>query len=109
MKKLFISCPMKGLSDEAIKKLRDDLKTIAEIIFEEELEVIDSYISEDAPENTNAPIYYLGESIKKISEADYYIGIDLGYDTDFNGCYIENLVAKRYNINGYLFNLDNFT
>lgn len=108
MKKLFISSPMKGLSEEDIKELRESMRKIAEIVFDEEFEVIDSYIKEDPPENTNAGLYYLGESLKKMAEADYYIGIDIGYDTDFHGCWIENQAAKKYGMNRYLFNFDKF-
>lgn len=108
MKKLFISSPMKGLSEEDIKDLREDMRKIAEIVFDEEFEVIDSYIKEDPPENINAGLYYLGESLKKMAEADYYIGIDIGYDTDFHGCWIENEAAKKYGMNRYLFNFDIF-
>lgn len=108
MKKLFISSPMKGLSEEDIKDLRESMRKIAEIVFDEEFEVIDSYIKEDSPENTNAGLYYLGESLKKMAEADYYIGIDIGYDTDFHGCWIENQAAKKYGMNRYLFNFDKF-
>lgn len=108
MKKLFISSPMKGLSEKDIKELRESMRKIAEIIFDEKFEVIDSYIKEDSPENTNAGLYYLGESLKKMAEADYYIGIDIGYDTDFHGCWIENQAAKKYGMNRYLFNFDKF-
>ena len=49
-------------------------------------------------------IWYLGESIKKLSEADCFIGI---YDEDkgYRGCIIENLVAKNYSIPSYLVNI----
>ncbi len=43
MKKLFISCPMKGRKEEDIKESIEKMHKIAEIIFNEELEVIKSY------------------------------------------------------------------
>ena len=48
--------------------------------------------------------WYLGESIKKLSEADRFIGI---YDEDkgYRGCIIENLAAKNYSIPSYLVNV----
>lgn len=52
---------------------------IAEAVFGEELEVIPTYFEDDPPENTNMALWYLGESIKKLSEADRFIGI---YDED---------------------------
>lgn len=82
----------------------EQMHRIAEAVFGEELEVIRTYISDDPPESTNMAIWYLGESIKKLSEADCFIGI---YDEDkgYRGCIIENLVAKNYNIPSYLVNI----
>lgn len=66
MKKLFISLPMKGLLDEDVNNLRKSMLAIAKIVFEQEdFEVIDSYIKENAPEGQNEGLYYIGESIKK--------------------------------------------
>ena len=96
MKKLFISCPMKGRTDEAIKESMEKMHKIAEIIFGEELEVIDSFIPGSAPDAANRPVWYLGKSIQKMSEADFYIGIHP--DMNFRGCEIENIVAISYGI-----------
>lgn len=96
MKKLFISCPMKGRTEENIRKSMEKMHKIAEIVFGEELEVIPSYIEDDPPENCKQAVWYLGESIKKLSEADFFIGI--GYSDVFHGCNVENEVARRYNI-----------
>ena len=63
MKKLFISCPMKGRTNENIKKSMDKMHKIAEIIFDQQLEVIDSFIEGNIPETNNQSVYYLGESI----------------------------------------------
>ena len=96
MKKLFISCPMKGRLEEDIKKSMRQLHRIAEAVFDEELEVIPSYIEDRNPENTNARIWYLGESIKLMAQADYYIGVY--NEGKYDGCYIENHVARTYDI-----------
>lgn len=96
MKKLFISCPMKGRTEENIRKSMEKMHRIAEIMFDQELEVIPSYIEHKPPQNANQAIWYLGESIKKMSEADYYIGID--YSDFFHGCVIENDVSARYGL-----------
>lgn len=95
-KKLFISCPMKGRTEENIKKSMEKMHKIAEIIFDQELEVIPTYIEHNPPENTKQAVWYLGESIKKLAEADYYIGID--YSDIFKGCMVENAVAREYGI-----------
>lgn len=88
MKKLFISVPMRNRTEYAIKASMEQMHKIAEAVFGEELEVIPTYFEDDPPENTNMALWYLGESIKKLSEADRFIGI---YDEDkgYRGCIIE--------------------
>ena len=104
MKKLFISVPMRNRTEYAIKASMEQMHKIAEAVFGEELEVIPTYFEDDPPENTNMALWYLGESIKKLSEADRFIGI---YDEDkgYRGCIIENLAAKNYGIPSYLVNV----
>ena len=103
MKKLFISCPMNELSDGAIEKIREQMHKIAELIFGQELEVIDSFFKNDINDDDNViqnyPVYYLGESLKMLSKADYFIGID--YLAGHKGCEIENMVARSYGIPSY--------
>lgn len=43
MEKLFISCPMRGRTEEQIRKSMERMHKIAEAIFDEELEVIPTY------------------------------------------------------------------
>lgn len=94
MKKLFISAPMKGRTEAQIRATVEQMHHIAEAVFGEGLEVIQTYISDDPPADANQAVWYLGESIKKMADADYFIGI---YDEEkaFRGCAIENLVAVR--------------
>ena len=99
--KLFISCPMRGLTDEMIKANMEKMHKIAEIVFDKKLEVIQTYISQDPPEGAMAPIWYLGQSIQMMSKADYYIGVNAFYDCDFPGCVIENNVAHNYGLRTY--------
>ena len=95
-KKLYISCPMKGRTEEAIRHDMDRMHKMAEIVFDEELEVIPTYVKHNPPETSNKAIYCLGESIKKMAEADYFIGVQfLGH---FRGCDIEYRVARAYGI-----------
>lgn len=56
------------------------------------------------PENANDRLWYLGKSIEKMSEADCFIGI---FDDQkaYDGCIIENHVAKLYGVPQYLVNL----
>lgn len=99
MKKLFVSVPMKGRTEEEIKASIQKMKKIAEVYEGEELELIDSYVEDNAPKNANPPVWYLGKSLEKLSEADIFIGIDDDYD--WSGCYIERLTAIKYDIKLY--------
>ena len=99
MKKLFISCPMKGRTKENIEKSMDKMHRIAEAAFEQKLEVIPSYIEDLPPKDNREAVWYLGESIKLLAQADYFIGIDA---YDFTGCIIERDTARSYYIPFYL-------
>ena len=110
MKKLFVSVPMKGRTEEEIRKTIDKMKKIAEIFEGEELELIDSYIEDNPPKDNNQAIWFLGESLKKLAQADVFIGV---YDIwNWSGCYIEKNVAERYGIKRYFINgeyvIDNY-
>lgn len=96
MKKLFISCPMKGRTEEDIRKSMHRMHKMAEAAFDQELEVIPSYIEHKPPENAKQAVWYLGKSIQLMAEADYFIGIR--YNEDFTGCDIESDVALYYEI-----------
>lgn len=99
MKKLFVSVPMKGRTEEEIKASIQKMKKIAEIYEGEELELIDSYVKDNPPKDNHQSVWYLGKSLEKLSEADIFIGIEGDYD--WNGCYIERQVACRYSIKSY--------
>lgn len=97
MKKLFISCPTKGRTEENIKKSMEKMHRIAEIVFDQELEAIDSWIEEDVPESVKNPdVWYLAKSIELLSTAEYFIGIQ--YEDFWKGCCVEAHVAKLYGI-----------
>ena len=96
-KKLFISQPMRGLTDEEILKTREEIRGRAEKIIGEPIEVINSFI-EDYPGEVNkhVPIWYLGKSIQLLSQADVvYFGE--GW-SEARGCKIEFKVATEYGI-----------
>lgn len=99
MKKLFVSVPMKGRTEEEIKASIQKMKKIAEVYEGEELELIDSYVEDDPPKNVHSPVWYLGKSLEKLSEADIFIGIEDDYD--WSSCYIERMTANRYDIKAY--------
>lgn len=94
MKKLFISQPMRGKTDEEILAVRE--KAIAKVkeLLGEPVEVIDSFI-QSAPVDAK-PLWYLGESLKFLAEADiaYFAK---GWDQAI-GCKIEYACAIGYDI-----------
>lgn len=99
MTKLFISMPMRGRTPEAIKYSMERIHEMAEAVFGEELELIDSYIEGAKPAGRNAAIYDLGESIKKMAEADYCICTSSTLFNDYYpGCEIEYEMAIKYGI-----------
>lgn len=99
MKKLFVSVPMKGRTEEEIKASIQKMKKIAEIYEGEELELIDSYIEDNPPKGNNEAIFYLGESLKKMAQADVFVGICESYE--WSGCRIESIAAESYGIKSY--------
>lgn len=88
MKKLFISQPMRGKSDEEI------LNKSAEKQMDEPVEVIDSFF-QSAPTDAR-PLWYLGESLKLLATADvaYFAK---GWEKA-RGCKIEHTCAVEYGI-----------
>ena len=99
MKKLFVSVPMKGRTEQEIKASIQKMKKIAEIYEGEELELIDSYIEDNPPKDSKEAVWYLGESLKKLAQADVFMGICESYH--WNDCEIERETAERYDIKAY--------
>lgn len=99
MKKLFVSVPMKGRTEEEIKESINKMHRIAEAYEDEKLELIDSYVAESPPAGCNRSAWYLGKSIEKLAMADVFIGVsDL---SGWPGCKIESDVARAYDIKSY--------
>ena len=94
MKKLFISQPMKGKSDEEILAVRSDAIQAARDAIGEDIEVIDSFF-QNAPAEAN-PLWFLGKSLESLSSADiaYFAP---GWDKA-RGCQIEHQCAVAYGI-----------
>ena len=68
MKKLFISQPMKGKSDEEILRERKRAIQCAERQLNEPVEVIDSFF-QSAPADAK-PLWFLGKSLELLAGAD---------------------------------------
>lgn len=94
MKKLFISQPMKGKSDEDILKEREKAIKEAEKLIGEPVEVIDSFF-QSAPADAR-PLWFLAKSLELLSTADVAY-FTKGWE-DARGCRIENECAIEYDI-----------
>ena len=99
MKKLFISQPMKGKSDEEIletrqKAIESAKKYLKECGEDDEVEVIDSFF-QNAPAEAR-PLWFLAKSLELLSTADvaYFAK---GWE-EARGCRIENECAIEYGI-----------
>ena len=94
MKKLFISQPMRGKTDEEILAERKKAIESAERNLGEPVEVIDSFF-QNAPADAR-PLWFLGKSLELLSTADI-ADFAKGWE-DARGCRIENQCAIEYGI-----------
>lgn len=95
MKKLFISQPMRGKTDEEILAVREKAIASAERFLGEKVEVIDSFF-QNMPEVKNKPLVCLGKSLQLMADADVvYFAKDW---EKYRGCRIENICAVEYGI-----------
>jgi hypothetical protein len=94
MKKLFISQPMNGKTNEEILAVRAKAIETAERCIGEPVEVIDSFFK-DAPHEAK-PLWFLAKSLELLSTADvaYFAP---GWE-NARGCRIENQCAIEYGI-----------
>lgn len=98
MKKIYLVTPMRGRTAEEIKAYRKKQKAVVEVVLGEEVEVIDSYIEGKPPVDNNEAIWYLGESIKKMSYADMVAFPCWKVCDAFKGCRIEKVISEKYGI-----------
>ena len=95
MKKLFISHPMGGLSNEEILAERKRISNKAREVITEPVEVLDSYFPDYNPQK-NTHLAFLGKAITVLADADIaYFGGDW---KNARGCKIEYECAKQYGI-----------
>lgn len=91
MKKVMISQPMRGKTNEEIREEREE---IAIRLAEEGLQVIDTIISDNPPKDMDEAIYYLAKSIEFIGQVDVVLFMK-GWEKA-RGCKIEHQVAVEY-------------
>lgn len=92
--KIFISQPMKGLSEEEIRRNREKAIKKIKSLYGDDAEIIDSHIKGEG-----TPLWYLGKSIELLSTADvaYFA---FGWNKA-RGCRIEYMCASDYEIGAY--------
>ena len=101
--KIFISQPMNGKTNEEIENKRNYIISRLAAQFPRS-EIIDSFFK-NAPHDAK-PLWYLGESIKLMSEADVVFFCN-GWQTS-RGCQIEHDCALEYGI-GTMYEEDLFS
>lgn len=98
-----ISQPMRGLSDEEILRVREEVRNKMEQMG---FRFVDSFFNEfdkETKDVKNVPIYYLSKSIEKMSQCDVVVFVD-GWDKA-RGCQIEHDVAEKYELEVRYYNL----
>lgn len=99
MKKLFISQPMRGKTDEEILAVRSQVKRDVEKSLGEKVAVLNSFfrgVQGDPEAEAMRPLWCLGESIKLMAKADVAYFAE-GWE-DARGCKIEHECAIEYGI-----------
>ena len=95
MKKVFISQPMRGKTDEEIIEVRKRAISYAkDALGTSEVEVIDSFF-QGAPVDVK-PLWFLGKSLELLSTADIAVFAP-GYE-EYRACKIEHTCAVEYGI-----------
>lgn len=94
MKKLFISQPMRGKSDEEILKEREIAINAARETVGEEVEVLETFFDDFGPDKK--PLHYLAKSLEYLAIAD--VAIFIGDWKNYRGCRIEHECAVEYGI-----------
>lgn len=98
MKKVFISVLMKNKTEKEIMYSFEKMKKLAKAYLGDDIELIDSFITEQPPKDVNDSMWYMSKSIEKLSEADYIISIesDIRPFKDITGCDIEKFIFAHY-------------
>lgn len=94
MKRIFISQPMNGKTDDEIKLERQKIVDACVREYSNDIEIIDSFF-EGSPHDVK-PAWFLGKSIELLSTADAVYFAD-GWN-NARGCRIEHQVAVDYGI-----------
>ena len=93
----FISLPMKNKTREEIENNIKKMKEIAIFKLNCKVDFINTIVEDKPPYNTQKEaVWYLGKSIEILSKCDAIVCLkNVG---DYNGCFIEKEIAKRYGL-----------
>lgn len=94
MKKIFISQPMNGKTDEEMKSERQRVITIMGSYLEDKVKVIDPTVQ--SPPEKAKPLWFLGKALEALSTADVAV-FAKGWEK-YRGCRIEHTCAIEYGI-----------
>lgn len=98
MKTCFISVPMRGRTDEAIKNSIARLEAMAKVVFGEDTCCVNGFTNV-APYDTslkNPSMWYMGESIKLMAKCDCALLPEP--DIRYPGCQVERRAASEFRL-----------
>lgn len=93
-RKVFISQPMRGKSNQEIQTEREAIIRTAKSVYGENVEIIDIFFK-DAPAEAR-PLWFLGKSLELLSTADIAV-FSHGWQAA-RGCRIEHTCAVEYGV-----------
>ncbi len=93
-KKVFISQPMNGKTDEEIMIERRAARGLARIEVGKDIEILDTFFDDLGPDKK--PLDYLAKSLEFLAKADVAVFVP-GWE-DARGCRIEHQCAVDYGI-----------
>ena len=99
MKKIFISQPMRGRTDEEIREERRKIMAQVAMKFPgEDVQEVQSFIPDEfhTADMKNVGLAYLGKSLMMLADADLAVFVQ-GY-ADARGCRIEHEAAMAYSV-----------
>lgn len=95
MKKIFISQPFKGRTEEEVFEERGRLQKMVEEVYGEPVEVIDQY--HQTASKGAGRFYYLSQDLLMMGEADLIV-FSRNWHTA-KGCMVEHELARVYGLN----------
>lgn len=96
MKKVFVSQPVAGKTDEEVLNEKERIAKQYKNAYGDKATVINSFIREKPEEGLNAGLWYLGKSLQIMAQADE-VFFCKGWK-EARGCKIEHACAEAYGI-----------